>query len=84
MTARLYPHLRGHLFQFDPRPTPAYGDAVGAQLFLAAVVLEVLRVVAFRWLNPPIPIWLMLPVLLAVALLAERSPSGGASSEEST
>jgi membrane protease YdiL (CAAX protease family) len=64
------PHLRGHLLQFDARPFPALGDGAGARLLLAAAMLEVARLAAVRWLQPMLPLWVLLPLLLAAALLA--------------
>lgn len=69
---RLSPHVRGHLLLFDHRPVAAYSDAIGARLLLTAVLLEVLRLVARSWLHAPIPLWLLLPLLLALALLSVR------------
>ena len=64
----LSPHLRGHLLQFDRRPPPVYAASAGWRLFLAAAFLEVLRLGAVRWLSPAIPLWLLLPSLLALSL----------------
>jgi membrane protease YdiL (CAAX protease family) len=73
---RLSPHLRGHLFLFDRRPAPAYGEAGGARLLLTAVVLEGVRLAALRWLHPAIPLWALVPLLLAFALLSVRLGAG--------
>ena len=73
---RLSPHLRGHLFLFDRVPGPAHGDAVGARLLLTAVFLEGVRLAALRWLRPAIPLWALLPLLIALALLAVRLGTG--------
>jgi membrane protease YdiL (CAAX protease family) len=67
---RLSPHLRGHLLQFEKRPTVKHDAAAGVRLLLAAVALEVVRLAAVTWLQPAIPLWLWLPLLLGLALLA--------------
>jgi len=41
-----------------------------------AVGLEVLRLAAVTWLRPAIPLWLLLPLLLGLALLAVRAVAG--------
>jgi membrane protease YdiL (CAAX protease family) len=73
---RLSPHLRGHLFLFDRKPAPAHGEAVGARLLLTAVFLEGARLAAQRWLHGAIPLWALLPLLLAFALLSVRLGAG--------
>ena len=64
----LSPHLRGHLLQFDRRSAPKFEAGDGWRLFVAAVVLETVRLVAVRWLSPVVPPWLLLPFLLALSL----------------
>src|SRR5258706_16454522 len=48
---RLGPHVRGHLLQFDKRPTLRYEASGGVHLLLIAVGLEVLRLAAVTWLR---------------------------------
>ena len=62
------PHLRGHLLLFEPRPAPVHSSSTGIRLLLAAAVVEVVRLVAVRWRYPVIPLWLLLPTLLGLAL----------------
>jgi membrane protease YdiL (CAAX protease family) len=69
------PHLRGHLLLFDPRPEPALGARAGLRLLLAALLLEAARLAAVR-LYPGIPLWLLLPALLALGLWAVRGIGG--------
>lgn len=73
---RLSPHVRGHLFLFDESPAPAFEGRTGARLLLTAVLLEVVRLSAVSRLHPAIPLWLLLPLLLAFALLAVRVGAG--------
>ena len=67
---RISPHIRGHLLLFDEKLAPSYGAGTGVRLFVTAVLLEVVRLVAVRWLQPAIPLWLLLPLLLGFALLS--------------
>lgn len=62
-------HLRGHLLLFDRRPAPAFTAHAGVRLLLAAALVEIVRLAAVRWLHPGIPLWLLLPALLGLALL---------------
>jgi membrane protease YdiL (CAAX protease family) len=73
---RLSPHLRGHLLRFDQRPAPAFAPRTGVRLLLAAILVEIVRISATRWLYPAIPLWLLLPALLGLALLAVRGIAG--------
>lgn len=70
------PHLRGHLLLFDPRPLPTLGAGAGGRLLLAAALLEGGRLAAVTWLLPVLPLWALLPILLAGALLALRFGTG--------
>jgi membrane protease YdiL (CAAX protease family) len=67
----LGPHLRGHLLQFDRQPAPALSAGAGARLLLAALAVEAVRVAVVR-LFPGVPLWLLAPALLALALMAVR------------
>lgn len=69
------PHLRGHLLLFDRRPAPALPSPAGARLVLAAASLEGLRI-AVTWLYPGVPLWLLTPALLGLALLVVRAGAG--------
>ena len=73
---RWSPHVRGHLLQFDERPTVKDEGAAGVRLLLTAVALEVARLAAVRWLRPTIPLWLLLPLLLGLALLIVPAIAG--------
>jgi membrane protease YdiL (CAAX protease family) len=66
---RLGPHLRGHLLRFDAARLATHPSVAG-RLLLAAVALEVVRLAATRWLGAATPLWLVLPLLLALALVA--------------
>lgn len=65
-------HLRGHLLLFDPRPPAASSTFSGVRLLLAAALLEIVRFGAVRWLHPYVPLWLLLPALLGLALWVVR------------
>ncbi len=64
------PHLRGHLLQFDQRPTAGHEASAGDRLLLTALALEIVRLAAVTWLRPSAPLWLLLTLLLGLALLA--------------
>lgn len=64
------PHLRGHVLLFDRRLSPSYAADAGLRLLLVAALLEGFRLVVVRWLFPSIPLLIVLPALLALALLA--------------
>ena len=64
------PHLSGHLFLFDRKTAVVYAPHAGVRLLLGAAFVEVVRLTALRWLSPGIPLWLLLPALLGLALIA--------------
>jgi len=68
--------LRGHVLLFDRRPAPDHGSRSGASLLVAAVISEAVRIGAVRWLYPTLPLWLLLPLLLALALFLVRALAG--------
>jgi CAAX protease family protein len=70
MLGNLGVHLRGHLLLFDKRFFPAYDAATGTRVLFTAVLVEVVRLGALRWLH--VPLWLLLPLLLGFALLSIR------------
>jgi membrane protease YdiL (CAAX protease family) len=69
-------HLRGHVLLFDPTPAPAFEASAGLRLLFAAVMLEAVRLGLIRWLYPKVPLLVLVPVLLAGALLAVRFGAG--------
>lgn len=73
---RLSPHLRGHLLRFDERPTAKHEASAGTRLLLTALALELVRLAAVTWLRPSVPLWLLLPLLLGLALLAVPALTG--------
>src|SRR5262245_54184335 len=64
------PHLRGHVFLFEGARRPAHARDAGVRLLLAALVLEGLRIAATSWLPAGVPLWFLVPALLALTLLA--------------
>lgn len=62
-------HLRGHLLLFDPQPAVRRSAEAGIRLLLAALLIEVVRLAAVRWLSPGAPLWLLLSILLGLGLL---------------
>ncbi len=66
-------HLRGHVFLFQPKPAPTYDSSSGLRLLLIFFLLEVVigpRLSLFSLLGLPLPpSWLVIPILLAIALL---------------
>jgi len=67
---RLSPHLRGHVFLFDPPPATALSTDAGIRLLLIAAFLEIVRLSAVRWLSPTVPLLVLVAGLLALALLS--------------
>jgi membrane protease YdiL (CAAX protease family) len=67
---RLSPHLRGHLLRFDGAKVESHPSSGGHRALLAAVTLELLRLATVHWLGAAIPLWLLLPLLLGLALAA--------------
>jgi membrane protease YdiL (CAAX protease family) len=63
-------HVRGHVFLFDKRSACHWDAAAGVRLLLIAVAVEALRLVAVRWRG--VPLWVLVPLLLACALLSVR------------
>lgn len=63
-------YLRGHLLLFEPAPRPALAPAAGVRLLALAAGLETVRLSALAWLRPLLPLWLLLPLLLGLALAA--------------
>jgi membrane protease YdiL (CAAX protease family) len=63
-------HLRGHALLFDHKPGPRYDASAGLRLLLTAVVLEIVRLGLLKAFYPAMPLWVLIPILLAVALLA--------------
>src|SRR5678816_2352658 len=66
------PHVRGHVFLFEGARRFTPSPETGPRLLVAAAVLEGFRLAGTRWLPPSLPLWLWLPALLALALLAVR------------
>lgn len=66
----LSPHLRGHFLLFDRPGTADHPTRAGARLLVVAALLEGVRLAAVRWLHPGVPLWVLLPALLGLALLA--------------
>ena len=46
---------------------------MGARLLVAAVLLEIARLLARRWIETALALWLLFPLLLALALLSVRA-----------
>ena len=69
-------HLRGHLLLFEPRPRPAYTDSAGFRLLVVAAGLEIVRLSAVQWLYPRVPLWVLLPLLLGIALVSVPAITG--------
>ena len=65
-------HLRGHVLSFDSTPAATPSRAVGVRLLVAAAAVEVLRLFVVRSFYPSVPLWVLRPLLLALALFALR------------
>src|SRR5258706_4864418 len=64
---RLGPHVRGHLLQFDKRPTLRYEASGGVRLLLISVGLQVLRLSACTLRRSSVPSWILFFLLLFAA-----------------
>jgi uncharacterized protein len=69
-------HLRGHLLLFDQKPTSDYDASAGIRLLIVAVALEAVRPGLVKWLYPVAPLLVLIPLLLALALLSVRFLAG--------
>lgn len=65
-------HLQGHVLLFEQKPAPEYDASIGLRLVFIAVILEAVRLGVVRWCYPRVPLLILLPLLLACALLAIR------------
>lgn len=72
----LLTHLRGHVLLFDRKPAPPYEPSAGARLLIVAVTLELFRLGLIWLVHPAVPLLLLVPVLVAVALLSLRYLAG--------
>ncbi len=75
-TGILSPHLRGHVLLFDRTRDSEHDAATGVRLLIAAGLLEAMRLMAARWFQPGIPLWLLMSLLLGCALLAVHAVAG--------
>lgn len=69
-------HLRGHLLLFERRPWPVHTDSAGFRLLAVAAGLEILRLAAVGWFYPRVPLWILLPLLLGIALVSVPTIAG--------
>jgi membrane protease YdiL (CAAX protease family) len=69
-------HLRGHLLLFDPRGSAPLPARAGLRLLGTAALLEATRLAAVAWAYPAVPLWVVVPLVLALALLAVPRLSG--------
>ena len=53
-----------------------YADSAGFRLLVVAGGLEILRLSAVRWLYPRMPLWVLLPLLLGIALVSVPAIAG--------
>jgi membrane protease YdiL (CAAX protease family) len=63
-------HLRGHALLFDRKRAPGYDASAGLRLLMTAVGLEVVRLGFLQWFYPAVPLVVLIPIFLGVALLA--------------
>jgi membrane protease YdiL (CAAX protease family) len=74
-TRRLGPFFRGHILGFERRGAPAYSSTTGFRLLVIFLVLEFVsgpRIPVLTWLGLAPPVWLRVPILLAISVLAVR------------
>ena len=69
-------HLRGHLLQFDPVARRELRAQTGVRLLLAAMLLELVRLAAVAGLRPGVPLGVLLPALLVLAVAALPAMAG--------
>ena len=69
-------HLRGHVLLFDLKPASGYDASAGLRLLIIAIALEAIRPGLVRWLYPMMPLLVLVPLFLAVALLSVRFLAG--------
>jgi membrane protease YdiL (CAAX protease family) len=69
-------HLQGHVLLFEQKPAPQHEASAGLRLLFLAVVLEAVRLGVVRWFYPRVPLLILIPFLLACALLAVRFGAG--------
>ena len=70
---KLSDHWKGHVFLFDKKSVPAYDGPTGVRLLLIVAVLEGARLALVRRFPPVLSaLWLLIPILLGVTLLAIR------------
>lgn len=73
---RLLIHLRGHVLLFDQKPAPRYNSPGGIGLLFVVAVVEVVRLGVVKWFYPAVPLLILVPLLLAFALLLVRFVAG--------
>jgi uncharacterized protein len=66
----LLTHLRGHVLLFDRQPAPRHDPSAGLRLVITAAALEATRLGLVIGLYPKLPLLILLPLLLGLALLA--------------
>jgi CAAX protease family protein len=69
-------HLRGHVLLFDRKPVSGYEPGAGLRLLILAVALEAFRLGVVKLLYPLLPLLILIPLLVAVALLSVRYLAG--------
>ena len=69
-------HLQGHVLFFDRKPGIHHDSFAGIRLLILAVTLEGIRLGLVRWLSPALPLLVLVPLLLAIALLSVRFLAG--------
>lgn len=69
-------HLKGHILLFDRKPGILHNAPAGIRLLILAVALEAVRLGLVRWSCPTLPLLVLIPLLLALALLAVRFLAG--------
>lgn len=75
LSSDLWPHLRGHILLFDQK-AGIHHDGHGIRLLILAVALEAIRLGLVRWFYPTLPLLVLVPLLLAIALLSVRFLAG--------
>ena len=69
-------HLQGHVLFFGQKSASQYEVSAGIRLLLIVAVIEAVRLGAVRWLYPMVPLLILVPLLLGLALLSVRFVAG--------
>jgi len=76
MWHQLGAHLRGHALLFDKKSASTIKGSAGVYMLLIVAALEALRLALLRWLQLFVPLLLLIPGFIGLALLSVRFGAG--------